>query len=65
MSIIPFVTTVIILVVIALLATVLIGLRPEEKKQRNFIQRSRNLLLIYGVITLLMLIALGIYLYNS
>lgn len=64
MSIFPFVIAVIVLVIIALLATLFIGVRSEEKKQRDFKQRSRNLLLIYAVITLLMLLALGIYLYS-
>ncbi|KQL45709.1 hypothetical protein [Brevibacillus choshinensis] len=63
MPITPFIITVFILVFIALILTFRIGLNPEEAKQRSFTHRSRNLLLIYGVITLLLVIALSIFLY--
>lgn len=64
MSIFPFIVAVFVLIVIALLGTVLIGLRPNEEKQRTFTQRSRNLLAIYVTVTLLLLIALVVYLYT-
>ena len=64
MSIFPFIVAVFVLIVIALLGTVLIGLRPKEEKQRTFTQRSRNLLAIYVTVTLLLLIALVVYLYT-
>ncbi len=63
MPITPFIITVFILVFIALILTFKIGLNPEEAKQRSFTQRSRNLLSIYGVITLLLVIALSVFLY--
>lgn len=63
MSIYPFIIAVFILVFVALVLTFWIGLNPAEAKQRSFTQRSRNLLLIYGVLTLSLLIALSIFLY--
>ncbi|WP_400162754.1 hypothetical protein ACAF76_004750 [Brevibacillus sp. TJ4] len=64
MSIFPFIIAVIVLIFVALLGTVIIGLRGKEEKQRTFTQRSRNLLAIYITITLILLIALVIYLYR-
>lgn len=64
MPIFPFIVAVIILVVCAFVGTFLIGLKPVEAKQRSFKQRSRNLLLIYACITLMLAIALCVYLYN-
>jgi hypothetical protein len=63
MSIFPFIIAVFVLVAIALFATFFIGFKPEETKQRGFKERSRNLLIIYGIITILMFIALGLFLY--
>lgn len=65
MTIFPFIVAVIVLVFIALVLTFKIGLNPEESKQRNFLQRSRNLLLIYGGITLVLVIAFSIFLYKQ
>jgi heme/copper-type cytochrome/quinol oxidase subunit 2 len=53
-----FAVAIFILVVIALIATILIGMNPEEKKKRNILERSRNLLIIYLVITVILVIAL-------
>ncbi|EJL45216.1 hypothetical protein BAG01nite_12090 [Brevibacillus agri] len=64
MTIFPFIVAVIILVVFAFVGTFLIGLKPVEAKQRSFKQRSRNLLLIYGCITSMLVIALAVFLYN-
>ncbi|MED1723478.1 hypothetical protein [Brevibacillus parabrevis] len=64
MSIYPFIIAVVILVVIAFVATFLIGLKPTEGRQLSFKQRSRNLLLIYGCITSMLVIALAVFLYN-
>lgn len=63
MPILPFIIAVVVLVIVALIVTFMIGLNPEEMKQRSFLHRSRNLLLIYGTITLLLIIALSIFLY--
>lgn len=63
MPIFPFIVAVFILVLFALVFTFKIGLNPEESRQRNFQQRSKNLLLIYGFITLLLIIALSVFLY--
>lgn len=63
MPIFPFIIAVFVLVFIALAFTFKIGLNPAEAKQRSFAQRSRNLLLIYGIITAVMVIALSIFLY--
>lgn len=63
MSIYPFIIAVFVLVAIALAATFKIGLQPEETRQRGFAERSRNLLIIYGVITIILLIALAVFLY--
>lgn len=64
MPIYPFIIIVFILVFIALILTFLIGLNPAEAKQRSFAHRSRNLLLIYGTITLVLVIALSVYIYR-
>ncbi|MGN7469849.1 hypothetical protein [Brevibacillus sp. SAFN-007a] len=64
MTIFPFVVAVIILVLCALVGTVLIGRKPVEAKPRSFRQRSRNLLLLYGGITSMLVIALAVFLYN-
>lgn len=63
MPIFPFIIAVFILVSIALVLTFRIGLNPAESKQRSFAHRSRNLLIIYGVITFCLIIALSIFLY--
>jgi uncharacterized membrane protein len=63
MPILPFIIAVVVLVIVALIVTFMIGLNPEETKQRGFLHRSRNLLLIYGTITFLLIIALSIFLY--
>jgi heme/copper-type cytochrome/quinol oxidase subunit 2 len=59
-----FVIAIIILVLIALISTILIGMNPEEKKQRNIMERSRNLLIIYLVITILLVISLMNYVFS-
>ncbi|WP_103106581.1 hypothetical protein [Brevibacillus reuszeri] len=64
MSVTPFIIAVFVLVFVAFVLTFRIGLNPEEATNRSFVHRSRNLLLIYGIITLILLIALSVYLYN-
>lgn len=64
MSIMPFLIAIIILVVIGLVITIRIGMNPTESKERGFKQRSRNLLIIYGIITIALVIALSVFLFN-
>ncbi|GED69242.1 hypothetical protein BRE01_29440 [Brevibacillus reuszeri] len=64
MSVTPFIIAVFVLVFVAFVLTFRIGLNPEEATQRSFGHRSRNLLYIYGIVTLILLIALSVYLYN-
>lgn len=63
MPIFPFIVAVVILVMIALVLTFRIGLNPAEAKPRSFVQRSRNLLLIYGSITFCLVLAFSIFIY--
>ncbi|MGG4443601.1 hypothetical protein [Brevibacillus fortis] len=65
MSILPFIIAIIVLVLIGLVATIKIGINPTESKERGFKQRSRNLLIIYGIITIALVIALSVFLYNN
>ncbi|MGF9910361.1 hypothetical protein [Brevibacillus fortis] len=65
MSILPFIIAIIVLVLIALVVTIKIGINPSESKERGFKQRSRNLLIIYGIITIALVIALSVFLYNN
>ncbi len=62
MSIIPFLIAIASIVVVALIFTLIVGFNPGEKKSRTFTQRSRNLLIIYSIITLALLIAFAAYL---
>ncbi|MFS0554834.1 hypothetical protein [Brevibacillus sp. 179-C9.3 HS] len=65
MSIMPFIIAIIVLVIIGLIVTIRIGINPSESKERGFKQRSRNLLIIYGFITIALIIALSVFLYNN
>ncbi|KMZ39689.1 MULTISPECIES: hypothetical protein [Bacillales] len=65
MSILPFIIAIIVLVLIGLIVTIKIGMNPSESKVRDFKQRSRNLLIIYGMITIALVIALSVFLYNN
>ncbi|WP_436708842.1 hypothetical protein [Brevibacillus formosus] len=65
MSILPFIIAIIVLVLIGLVVTIKIGINPSESKVRDFKQRSRNLLIIYGIITIALVIALSVFLYNN
>lgn len=65
MSILPFIIAIIVLVLIGLVVTIKIGMNPSESKVRDFKQRSRNLLIIYGIITIALVIALSVFLYNN
>jgi len=62
MSVIPFLIAIALIVIVALILTFLVGLNPEERKNRSFTHRTRNLLLIYGLITFVLLIAFFAYL---
>lgn len=62
MPLMPFLVAIASIVAVALIFTIIVGFNPGEKKSRTFMQRSRNLLVIYSMITLLLLLSFFAYL---
>lgn len=61
-SVYPFIIAVFVLSLVGLVCTILIGRNPEEKTNRSFAKRSKNLLSIYLFLTIVLLVAFFVFL---
>lgn len=64
MSLTPFITAIVSIIVVGLIFTIIIGRNQADKSYGTNKRRTRNLLLIYAVATLLVIGAFISFLYN-